>query len=279
MGNGHFESIDLSFYPSPFGTAPVAVIDLSGGSHRGSGTPLTQNRLDEIQRALQEIDGSAALVLTGTGGSFSVGADLDRLSSGPGTEIQLTLRSGHKAFSAVRSMRIPTFAFLNGIALGGGLELALHCRYRVVADNVRALGFPEFSRGLLAAWGGTYLLPQLVGVQNAFHLLVERSAIPLEPEEALAFGIVDRLLPTPFFRGRAMEWAFAILQGEETVDRTAGTSCVHTLIAEEGDPLILTTIRLINDVVSYGYDEAIERAGAALQSLIAETRKTARAML
>ena len=75
--------------------------------------------------------------------------------------------------AASTALPFPTLAAVNGAALGGGLELALHCDARTLASNVRHLGFPEVFLGLFPAWGGTQLLPRLVGAEAAVELIVD----------------------------------------------------------------------------------------------------------
>ena len=71
-------------------------------------------------------------------------------------------------------MGVPTFAFVNGVALGGGLELALNCDYRTVASDVRALALPETGLGLVPGWGGAYIVPRLVGIEKALDVILTR---------------------------------------------------------------------------------------------------------
>ena len=89
--------------------------------------------------------------------------------SGPGR----AARAGHELFGRLRELPFPTLAAVNGAALGGGLELALHCDVRTLAANVRHLAFPEVFLGLFPAWGGTQLVPRLVGAEAAVKLIVD----------------------------------------------------------------------------------------------------------
>src|SRR6476659_10976931 len=106
-------------------------------------------------------------------------------------------QAGHELFGRLRDVPFPTLAAINGAALGGGLELALHCDIRTMAANVRHLGFPEVFLGLFPAWGGTQLTPRLVGAEAAVRLIVDN---PLKQNrliraaEALELGLVDHVL-------------------------------------------------------------------------------------
>src|ERR1700680_4537701 len=82
-------------------------------------------------------------------------------------------RLGHEVFRRFGELSVPSFAFVNGAALGGGLELALHCSYRTISSGVTAVAFPECFLGLLPGWGGTYLLPHLIGPAGALKGIIE----------------------------------------------------------------------------------------------------------
>ena len=82
----------------------------------------------------------------------------------------------------LRDSTVPTFAFVNGAAMGGGLELALHCHYRTLSAGVAALALPEVSLGLVPGWGGTQLLPNLIGIINAAQVIVQN---PLKQNKML----------------------------------------------------------------------------------------------
>src|SRR5690606_36387428 len=114
----------------------------------------------------------AAVAVTGKPYYLAAGADLRgaALVRDAG-EARAIAQVGHAAYRLLGEMGVPTFAYVNGTALGGGLELALHCTYRTVASDVRALALPETFLGLVPGWGGCYLLPHLVGIRAAVDLV------------------------------------------------------------------------------------------------------------
>ena len=118
------------------------------------------------------------------------------------------VRRGTSSSAALRELPFPTLAALNGAALGGGLEIALHCDVRTVASNVRHLGFPEVFLGLFPAWGGTQLTPRLVGAEAAVRLIVDN---PLEQNrliraaDALELGLADHVLEPVEFLDESIE--------------------------------------------------------------------------
>src|SRR6476619_3725229 len=139
----------------------------------------------------------SGLVLTGKPLVFAVGADVTQFPGITPERAREGGKAGHELFGRLRDLPFPTLAAVNGAALGGGLELALHCDIRTMAANVRHVGFPEVFLGLFPAWGGTQLTPRLVGAEAAVRLIVDN---PLKQNrliravEALELGLVDHVL-------------------------------------------------------------------------------------
>jgi enoyl-CoA hydratase/carnithine racemase len=132
-------------------------------------------------------------VLTGEGSYFSAGADLKEmamigLQKGPEVVAQ-----GHTLFGRIERMASPVVAAINGLALGGGLELALSCDLRIAGDSAK-LGAPEVNYGLMPAYGGTQRLPRLIGTAKARELIFTGSMIPAA--EAARIGLVNRTVPS-----------------------------------------------------------------------------------
>ncbi|OJV80359.1 MAG: 3-hydroxyacyl-CoA dehydrogenase [Cellulomonas sp. 73-92] len=164
----------------------------------------------------------AAVAVTGRPGMFVAGADLGYVASVHARADALELaRAGHAAYGMLADLGVPTFAFLGGAALGGGLELALACRYRTVAADVTALGLPETSLGLVPGWGGVYRLPRLVGIEAAIDVVLARPAAHrnLAAAEAARIGLVDAVLPPEGFVEASIAWAGSVLAGEVSVAR------------------------------------------------------------
>src|SRR6202020_3058520 len=133
----------------------------------------------EARAAAGEI---AAVGVTGKPFILAAGADLDGAAAaiaGAGVdpaaarERALGIASlGHAVFRRLGELPVPTFAFINGVALGGGLEVALHCTYRTISAGVPMVAFPECFLGLVPGWGGAYLLPRLIGPARALNLII-----------------------------------------------------------------------------------------------------------
>src|SRR6185312_6129840 len=152
-----------------------------------------------------------AAVFTGKPFVFCVGADIDEFTKvGSAADALEGIRAGHGLFSRIRALPFPTVAAINGAALGGGLELALHCTARTLASNMRHLGFPEVALSIIPGWGGTQLLPKLVGPDSAARVIVLnplRQNRLLRAAEALELGLVDRLLEPVEFLDESLQFA------------------------------------------------------------------------
>jgi enoyl-CoA hydratase/carnithine racemase len=153
---------------------------------------ITTDMLDLFERHLDTIekDDSRALIITGTGRGFCPGTDLKEPPEDPAARI----KHAHGLILRLLEFPKPSVAAINGLALGGGLELALGCTFRVAAREA-ALGLPEIKIGLMPAYGGTVLLPRLVGEQRALEMMLSGDAI--SADAALDMGLVSRVCDSP----------------------------------------------------------------------------------
>ena len=137
-----------------------------------------------------------AIALTGTGRVFLAGADLSMFADPTAAaNVKGMTAAAHALQVRVRTSSVPILAHLNGVALGGGLEVALMADVRTVAPGVRGLGLPETSLGILPGWGGTTLLQSVVGAETAVRMILEDPARDrqLNAEQALEIGLVDEI--------------------------------------------------------------------------------------
>ena len=208
------------------GGGRLALVTLDNGLD--APTTLGPQGLAELAAALatlrQRVRSGAvrAVAVTGRPGMFVAGADLAFVSRIRSRDQALDLaRAGHAAYGMLADLEVPTFAFVGGVALGGGLELALACDYRTVASDVGALGLPETSLGLVPGWGGVYRLPRLVGIAAAVDIVLTRPAAnrPLTAAEAERIGLVDAVLEPDGFVEASATWAARVLAGEVVVPR------------------------------------------------------------
>jgi enoyl-CoA hydratase/carnithine racemase len=173
--------------------------------------PLSIALLEEIAAqadALALDDDLKGVVVTGNEKALAAGADVSEF-----TEVDAAPRvtaAFRAAFDALGSIPRPVIAAIEGFALGGGFELALACDLRVAGDGVR-LGFPEIQLGIFPGAGGTQRLSRLVGPARAKDLIW--SGRHVKADEALALGLVDRIVPAGGALDAAFEWAQSFASG------------------------------------------------------------------
>lgn len=149
--------------------------------------------VEDIDAAITQAAASNArgLLFTGAGDkAFCAGADIRELQSLPPHRFREQLRRGQGVFARLSDLPMPSFAVINGLALGGGMELALACTFRVAASKAR-LGLPEIKLGAVPGYGGTQRLPRLVGLGRALDIAMSGRFV--NAEEALAIGLVNRV--------------------------------------------------------------------------------------
>lgn len=216
----------------PGGAGTLALVTLDNGFDHTKPNTLGPQGMAELTAALEGLRERAAagelaaVAVTGKPYFLAAGADLKGAASITGREDALELgRAGHRAYSILGDLReqhnVPTFAFVNGLALGGGLEVALNCDYRTVASDAPALGLPETSIGLIPGWGGAYIVPRLIGIEKAIDVILTRPAAqkPYRPAEALEIGLVDAQFDAADFLEQSILWAAKVLAGEVEVPR------------------------------------------------------------
>ncbi|WP_459643872.1 3-hydroxyacyl-CoA dehydrogenase NAD-binding domain-containing protein [Kineococcus sp. NUM-3379] len=210
----------------PGGPGRLALVTLDNGDPRRP-TPLSPDALDSLGAALDEAARSdvVAVAVTGKPGFFCAGADLKRIGELRTREDALrTARQGHEVFARLADLGVPTFAYVNGLALGGGLELALACTYRTVSTAAAGIGLPECSLGLVPGWGGAFLLPHLIGPDAAVDVIVGNPLAnnrTLKGPEALRLGIADAAFEPADFLERSLRWTSQVLRGQVRVERPA----------------------------------------------------------
>src|SRR5437867_4400573 len=163
--------------------------------------------LDELDAAIEEArrdDGvKAILVRSATEKFFSAGADISVFAKG-GLDLQNAfVVCANDAMGKLESTPKVVVAAINGHCLGGGLEIALCCDFRIAAEGGYRIGLPEVGLGLLPGTGGTQRLPRLIGRQKALDLMLRGTT--LTPPEALAAGIVDEVVPAGELLDKALE--------------------------------------------------------------------------
>lgn len=167
------------------------------------------SQLDARLATLASAGTTRCVVITGDGQYFCAGADVKEMAVLGKEKAPEVQARGQALFQRLADFRCPTIAAVNGLAVGGGLELALACDLRISADSAK-FGAPEVGLGLLPAYGGTQRLPRLVGVPKAKELIFLASMIP--GPEALRIGLVNKVVPSGQELRAARDWAHTIAQ-------------------------------------------------------------------
>ncbi len=207
---------ELQRYDSRVG--PIAIVTIDNGADWSKPNTFGPEALASLGGVLARLRTRdwRGLVVTGKPLGFAAGADIEQFPGISRERAREGGRTGHELFGRLRELPFVTVAAVNGAALGGGLELALHCDYRTIASSVRHVGFPEVALGLVPGWGGTQLTPRLIGAEGAVKLIVVN---PLEQNrligaaEAHALGLVDALLEPVEFLDESL--AFLVGKIEE----------------------------------------------------------------
>lgn len=188
------------------------------------------NTLFELERQLYEPE-VQAIIFTGTGRIFCAGADVDEMPSIPNKEaLDMFSVKGHAFFETLANFPKPIIAAINGTCLGGGLELALVCHFRIISDR-GLVGLPEIELGLIPGLGGTQRLTRLIGEGPALELICTGATI--NPDEALAKGIVHKVVP----RKDVYPEAVALARKLMTKDRIALQRAIRAVKAANQVPL------------------------------------------
>jgi 3-hydroxyacyl-CoA dehydrogenase/enoyl-CoA hydratase/carnithine racemase len=210
--------------PHTAGTAVLITLD-NGRDHRRPNT-LGARGLGELNRALDAAlarEDLLAVAITGKPFSLAAGADLSEFAKIVNRDQALAIaRIGHAVFDKLHTSRVPTFAFINGVALGGGLELTLHCHYRTASAAASGVALPECFLGLFPGWGGAFIVPNLIGADRAVQLIIENPLNQnrmLNGRQAHELGLADAIFDGADFLARSLDWAGQIVAGSLTVTR------------------------------------------------------------
>ncbi|MGC7098882.1 3-hydroxyacyl-CoA dehydrogenase NAD-binding domain-containing protein [Amycolatopsis lurida] len=203
----------------------VALITIDNGHDHTRPSTFGPQSLVSLNSAIDEAFAAepVAVAVTGKPFVFAVGADLSGVEQIAGRDLALQIaQSGHDVFRRLTESKIPTFAFVNGAVMGGGLELALSCHYRTLSENTAAIAFPEVFLGLFPGWGGTQLLPNLIGPDAAVTVTIENALSQnkmLKPAQAARLGIVDEVFGSADYLEQSLLWLAKVVRGEVTPAR------------------------------------------------------------
>ena len=203
----------------------LALITLDNGKDHTRPNTLGPQTLLQFAATLDELKQRAAnkeihaVAVTGKPYYLAAGADLSKVQQIKDRQVgRLIAELGHYALEKLDDLGVPSFVFINGLALGGGLEVALNANYRTVNSAAPAIALPEVFLGLIPGWGGAYLLPNLIGIRNALKVIIEnplKQNRMLKPQEVLDLGIADVMFDSPRFLEESLAWADQVLNGKK----------------------------------------------------------------
>ncbi|MGB3731400.1 3-hydroxyacyl-CoA dehydrogenase NAD-binding domain-containing protein [Microbacterium sp.] len=203
----------------------LALITLDNGrDHTRPNTlgPATLTELGETLAALKARAAAGEIQAVGITGKqyiLAAGADLSDISRvGSKDNARLIAQLGHKVIGSLSDLGVPSFAFVNGLALGGGVEIALNSTYRTIDASAAAIALPELFLGIIPGWGGAYLLPNLIGIENALEVIISnplKQNRMLKPQQAHDYGMFDEIFPPANFLENSLAWADEVLGGRK----------------------------------------------------------------
>ena len=210
---------------TPFGfKGSLALITLDNGLDHTRPNTLGPQSLLALDAAITDAAARtpAAIAIIGKPFIFAAGADLSGLAFLNTRDQAVAIgKLGHDVFRRLDEIDIPTFAFVNGLALGGGLEIALHCNYRTLATTAFT-ALPEVFLGLVPGWGGATILPKLIGPERAVQVIIGNSLnnnTMMKAKDALALGVVDAIYEPADFLEKSVSFAARILNGAQKIER------------------------------------------------------------
>jgi 3-hydroxyacyl-CoA dehydrogenase/enoyl-CoA hydratase/carnithine racemase len=210
---------------APFGTSgTLSLITLDNGMDHNRPNTFGAAGLESLRAAIDaaQSSDSVAIAITGKPFIFAAGADLSGLSFLTNKSQALTIgKLGHDVFRKLGESKKPTFAFINGLALGGGLEVGLHCHYRSLASTA-FIGLPECFLGLVPGWGGATILPKLIGPEKAVQVIILNALnnnTMLKAKDALGLGVVDAVYEPADFLENSIKFAASVISGNKKIER------------------------------------------------------------
>lgn len=214
----------VNFYKSPVGK--IAIMTMDNGQDYKKPNVFSEGALKSLNEAINKVLAEKdvkGLLLTGKPYIFAAGADLTQVpfinTFDQGYSIG---KAGHETFKRLMNLPFPTVAAINGVALGGGLEISLYCKYRTVSKSAQGIGFPECFIGLVPGWGGCTLTPKLVGPEKAVELIIYNALNQnrmIDGPTLYKMGLADRLFEGAEFLDESLMFLQSIIKGEITVER------------------------------------------------------------
>jgi 3-hydroxyacyl-CoA dehydrogenase/enoyl-CoA hydratase/carnithine racemase len=264
----------------------VAIITMDNGEPYTKPNTFGYGGIESLNKAIDAIEAEKdvkGVMLVGKPFIFAVGADLDAtLEIHKAEDGYKVGKAGHDAMKRIMDLSVPTLAAINGVAMGGGLEISLYCDYRSISDAVPIVALPECFLGLVPGWGGTQLLPKLIGPEKAIQVIItnplNRNKM-LKVKEAVDLGIADFMLPNGEFYDMSFDLLVDIIDGKKKVERPAvdwsnfdqiydGTKAVIDGMVHGAAIAPYRALDLIKGAKEWDFDKGFEEENKALGELI-----------
>ncbi len=272
----------------------LALITLDNGKDHTRPNTLGPKTLLELAEKLDQLKERASkkeihgVAVTGKPYFLAAGADLTHVQDIRDRKIgRLIGELGHYSLGKLSELGVPSFVFINGLALGGGLEIALNADYRTINKTAPAVALPEVFIGLIPGWGGAYLLPNLIGIKNALKVIIEnplKQNRMLSPDDAMELGIADVMFDSARFLEQSIQWADEVINGakvkrkhepnaiEKATIWGPAVSIARSMVEEKLGKVPLSPYKaldLIAAAKSGSKEEAFRREDDAIEELIA----------
>lgn len=265
------------------------VLDLQGESVNKLNA-LTLNELGDVVKLLSEQNAVTGLLISSAKPAFVVGADITEflgMFSLPDAELHQRISQTHDLFSRLEALPFPTVAAINGMALGGGFELALSTDFRVLASDAR-VGLPEVGLGICPGWGGTVRLSRLIDTASATQWML--SGKPQKAKAALELGAVDRVVDAAELRSEALALLQSAVNGDvdhlanrqrkqQALENGAEVEAAAEQMAKKLDPNYpapLQILKLVSTHATLPFDDALK---AEVDAFVALAKTDAAASL
>jgi 3-hydroxyacyl-CoA dehydrogenase/enoyl-CoA hydratase/carnithine racemase len=204
----------------------IAIVTMDNGEDYKKPSTFGEKALESLHKAIDGIEANKeikGMMLCGKHYIFGAGADLSQMPFiNTFEQGRQTGAAGHAAMKRIMNLKIPTLAAINGVALGGGLEISLYCDYRTVSRGAGAIGFPECFLSIVPAWGGCTLTTRLIGPEKALELIVYNSLNQnrmIDGEKAFQMGLADRLFDSVEFFDESLALLEDIIEKKVKIER------------------------------------------------------------
>lgn len=213
----------VTYYDHPK-AGKLAIVTMDNGADYKKPNTFGTGALESLNEAMDNLDKDIkGLMLTGKQFIFSVGANLMEVPSITSVEEGKSVGTrGHAAFKRIMDLDVPTLAAINGASMGGGVEIGLYCDYRTISKGAAPYALPECFLGLVPGWGGTQLVPRLIGAEKAIDLIIKNPLANnrmINGPKAFKMGLADWLLNPVEFFDESVEILAKLVTGELKLER------------------------------------------------------------